>query len=481
MPTNLFLAIFGLYITALVVLSWWVSRKQDSGEDYLLGNRQVPFLLILGTTVATLVGTGSSMGAVGLGYQAGWAGSMYGLGGGIGTLMLAYLFASARKLEFMTFSEEISYYYGANRTIKGLVGLLILLASVGWLGAHILGGGLYLSWITSMDLLTSKILVASGFGIYVIIGGYLAVVWTDSIQAIILFTGFILLAVISWDKVGGLQGLEQVSSSGHLGFLQGENLIPSISLAVVIGIGVIATPAYRQRIYSSDSERTIKRSFYLSGTLYLFFSFIPALVGMAAQHLNPGLENANYAFPFMATEVLPLWLGMTVLIAGLSATMSSASSDAIAGVSILLRDVFILFTGRMPAREKAMRYSRWGVFFIVTLALIFTLFATDIIDYIKYMISIIMSGMFVCVMMGKYWPRANWQGGLATLVGGAAASIIIMYVPHWDAYWGNPVIPSMVISALAGIVVSLLTPPNKVSAEVAAQILADERHQMESV
>ncbi|MDH3246107.1 MAG: sodium:solute symporter family protein [Saprospiraceae bacterium] len=479
MSASLFLFVFFLYVGGMIVFSLWLSRKQRSGEDFLLGNRSVPFILMLGTTVATMVGTGSSMGAIGKGYSDGWAGSLYGIGGAVGILLLAKMFASARKHQFMTFAEEMSFYYGANKKIKAIVAVLVLLASVGWLGAHILGGGLYISWITGIDLMAAKVLVALGFGVYVLIGGYMAVVWTDSIQAVVLFAGFILMAVLSIEHAGGLSELQASFGSQPFHFLEGTELIPSISLAFVIFVGVMATPAYRQRIYSSDNIPTIRKSFYLSGALYLAFSIIPAIIGMAAFNLNPSLDNSNFAFPFMATEVLPAAIGLVVLIAGLSATMSSASSDAIAGVAILLRDVFILVFGKMPQKERTVKYSRWGVFGIVGLALVFSLYATDVIDYIKYMIAIIMSGLFVCVLLGKYWPRVTWQGGVATLAGGAVCSLLIISIPTWNAYWGNPAIPAVAVAFICGLAVSLITPESQISDDEAAEILRRERDIME--
>ncbi len=479
MSTSLFLIVFFLYIVAMIGLSIWISRKQQSGEDFLLGNRSVPFLLMLGTTVATMVGTGSSMGAIGKGYSDGWAGALYGIGGGIGMLALAYLFGSVRKFNFMTFAEEISYYYGANKTLKGLIALLILLASVGWLGAHILGGGMYLAWIVEVNLLQAKMIVALGFGIYVIIGGYMAVVWTDTIQAIVLFLGFLLMAGMAIHSIGGWEGLQAASTAEAFSFLQGTELLPSLSLAFAIFVGVMATPAFRQRIYSADTAQTVRRSFYLTGVLYLFFSLIPALIGLAAHQLNPGLENANFAFPYMATDVLPMWVGLIVLIAGLSATMSSASSDAIAAVSVLMRDVFILFQGHMPAPKKAVALSRQGLVAITGLALLFTLTATDVIAYIQYMISLILSGLFVCAMLGRFWKRATWQGGMASLIGGATCALVVLNVSEWDAFWGNPTIPAVLAATAAGIVVSYLTPPNSVLPEEALRILAEERAAME--
>jgi SSS family solute:Na+ symporter len=463
----------------MIVLSSFLSRSQKSGEDFLLGDRKIPFLLMFGTTIATMVGTGSSMGAIGKGYADGWAGSLYGVGGAAGILLLALLFGEVRKYNFMTFSEEISFYYGANKKIKSFVAVLIFFAEIGWLGAHILGGGLYLSWIAGVDLLGAKVIIAVAFSIYVIIGGYLAVVWTDSIQAIVLFFGFILMAVISLVKVGGITGLNAAHPTDPFSFLQGSQLIPSVSLALVIFVGVMATPAFRQRIYSSKDISTVKKSFFSSGTVYLLFSFLPALIGMSAYQLNPDLDNSNYAFPFMATEVLPSAIGMIVLIAGLSATMSSASSDAIAAISIFLRDLYSLITGKMPAKENTLRYSRIGLIFINAAALLFSLYATDIINYIQFMVSIIMSGLFVCSIMGKYWKRANWQGGIASLVGGAFTSILIIQVESWNSYWGNPVIPAIIAAGVCGVGASLLFPPNQVASADALMILSAERKEME--
>lgn len=59
----------------------------------------------------------------------------------------------------MTMSEELSYYVGANRVVKNLVGILIFIASIGWLGAHILGGGMYLAWIADIDLNVAKVIM----------------------------------------------------------------------------------------------------------------------------------------------------------------------------------------------------------------------------------------------------------------------------------------------------------------------------------
>ncbi|WP_096436856.1 sodium:solute symporter family protein [Alteribacter populi] len=473
---EVYLTVFLVFTMFMILVGIWTSRKVKNGEDFLMGGRGLTLPLLIGTTVATLVGTGSSMGAVGFAFENGWAGALYGIGGSIGMFGLLLLFADVRKYNFMTFSEELSFYYGANKIVKGSTSILMYIASLGWLGAHILGGSLYLSWITGLDLFYAKIIVAVGFALYTLIGGFLAVVYTDTIQGAILFVGFITLTILSVVKVGGLGQLSSELSNEMVSFLGIEKLgfIPALSLVVVIAVGVLATPSFRHRIYSSESITTVKKGFFVTGTLFAIFSLFPAIIGMSANAINPDLE-AGYAFPFLATEVFPIWVGAIVLVAGLSATMSSGSSDFITGVTILLRDVFQTFTGKLPEKDNMVGYSRIALVITLILAFVLTLGADNIIDYISNFIATVMSGLFVAALLGKFWPRATWQGGLASIIGGSAISFVVLMSESLMAFWGNPILPSLGVAIIAGIVVSLITPRNKVSKEEALQILSKER------
>jgi SSS family solute:Na+ symporter len=484
MNSHLFLGSFFVYILAMIGFGWWVSRHtRGTGDDFLLGGRSVPLFLTVGTTVATMVGTGSSMGAVGFGYTSGWGGALYGIGGSIGVLLLALCFSGVRRLRFMTMSEELSFYVGANRIVRNVVALLIYIACIGWLGAHILGGGLYLAWMADIPAWQAKMIVALGFGIYCVIGGYMAVVWTDTVQAIVLFVGFFLMAGVAVVEVGGIDAMTAALDDSATSFLAIDKIgvLPAISLSTVIAVGVLATPSFRQRIYSGASVRSVRRSFLLTGVLYMAFSIVPAIIGMATHALNPDLENSNFAFPYLATEVLPLGLGLLLLVAGLSATMSSASSDAIAGVTTLIRDVYVLFKGRAPSARNVVLFSRVGLVGTIGLALAFALTSDNVISYITKMVSTVLAGMFVCGMLGRFWPRYNWQGAIASLVVASATSLAIIADDDWSAYWGNPSIPAVVLAVLAGVAVSLLTPASRRNEQEALAVISEERERMEAV
>jgi solute:Na+ symporter, SSS family len=477
MSSTLFLSCFILYIVFLAVFGWWVTRKRQSGDDFLLGGRSLPFFLTLGTTVATMVGTGSSMGAVGKAYESGWMGGLYGLGGGIGILLVAWWFAPMRKHQFMTMSEELGSYVGANRLVMNIVAVFVYLSNVAWLGAHILGGAKYLSFVTELDPVWAKVLIAAGFGIYSVIGGYRAVVWTDTIQAVVLFFGFFLTGVLAFNAVGGFAGLQtvhaaQVAKGSHM------DLLPAISLVAVIAVGVIGGSTYRQRIYSGDSIRQIRKAFVTSGVLYLGFTLLPAVIGMAAYQANNSLTEYDHAFPWVATEMLPVAVGIIILLAGLSATMSSASSDVLTGVTVVVRELYLLAFGRMPRPDRVVLISRVAVAFTSVLALGLALGSNGILDYIKNMIALFLTGLAVCGVMGRFWDRFNAVGAITVLVTAFGTSLAFKFLPAWDSYWGGAVLPSIAVSSIAGILASLLTPPDARTQAESIEFLTKERDEM---
>lgn len=200
---------------------------------------------------------------------------------------------------------------------------------------------------------------------------------------------------------------------------------------------------------------------------------------MVAFAIDPTLKEASFAFPYLAITVLPAAVGVVVVVAGLSATMSSASSDAIAAVTILLRDLSAPFERRLNITSNMMRSSRVGLLLIIVLALFLALLSNDIIGYITSMIATLMSGLFVCGLLGKYWPRFNRYGALASLLAGSLTSLLVITSDALTRAFGNPILPSVAAALVVGILVALLTPASRVSMQEAQAILERQRNAVE--
>ncbi len=462
-----------VYVGGLMFLGWYIPRKQSGAEDFLLGGRGLPFILVFGTTMATMVGTGSTMGAVGNAYYNGWAGVLVGIGGSLGFFLLTYIFVDARNDNFVTETEELASYYQNNKLLKIVISIMLTLASIGWLGAHLMGGSTYLAHITGLDMNLSRIIMAFTFAIYIVVGGYLAVVWTDTIQAFILFFGFIAMAIVSLIKAGGMEGISAAMPAENFSFLGIDKigLIPAISVIVAIATSPLSVPSFRQRIYSAKDTATAKKAFLTTSIAFLLFAVTPAIVGMSAYAINPNIADSNFVFPYMATSVFPPFIGLAILICGMSATISSGDSDAMTGITILVTDVYQLMTGKALPADKVVNVSKMMAFVVVGAALAFTWFAKDILGYIQTMISTLLTGVAVAGIFGRYWKRSTWQGALAAIITASLTSFFVSGNKDLIAFWGGPIIPAWIVSSLAQVIVSLLTPmPPRDRAEILKEI-----------
>ena len=195
-----------------------------------------------------MIGTGSSMGAISNGFNSGWAGAIYGLGASTGILSML-MFVKIRKKNFITMSEEAQYYYGGKKIVRQVMGFMMFVIEIVWLGNHMNGGSKYLAYITGMDDVICKIITVLAFAVYVFIGGYLAVVVTDAVQFCVIVVGFALIAIRAIPAAGGYANIaatfEAAGKPGAMGFygLAQYGIMPAIALVLSTYMGVIGTPS----------------------------------------------------------------------------------------------------------------------------------------------------------------------------------------------------------------------------------------------
>lgn len=489
---TLFLVGFLCYIIIMIAVGYFSSRGKNNGENFLTGGKNLSFFLVFATIGATMIGTGSSMGATSNGFRFGWGGSIYGIGAALGIISML-LFVPIRKKEFITMSEEAQFYYGGSKIIRSVMGVMMFIVEIIWLGNHMNGGAKYLAYVLDRDPndIFCKAITVIAFAVYVFIGGYLAVVWTDAIQFCIIAFGFTVITFKAIPLAGGFETIratyEAAGNSGAMGFygLGSYGVLAAITLIFSTYMGVIGTPTHRTRIYTSATESTARKAFLSSGITIFIFSVIPSIIGMSAytiaseNHATEILKNADYAFTYMVTTALGPVLGLFFLIAGLSATMSSGDSDAISGVTILLTDVYPTVTGKNIEEKDYKRYSRIALIVTLALAFLATLYAKDVIGYINNVVGSLLPGLGVCMFMGRLWKRATWQGGLGCIFSGVLFGILYLGIAPFQAYiqsiFAGPAIPATLLALIVGIILSLCTPANTLSEEVRTTMVLEGR------
>jgi SSS family solute:Na+ symporter len=479
--STFFVVGFIAYIIAMILVGYFSSRGKSDGKAYLTGGAKLPVYLIFATMGATFIGTGSALGATANGFRSGWYGSAYGLGAAIGLFCLVAVakYTTPRAKGFVTMAEEAQFLFNGDRRMKVLMSFMMYLVEIVWLGNHMNGGATYLSYITGIDPILCRVITVAGFGLYVLVGGYLAVVWTDLIQLCLIVIGFVAIAIIAIPTAGGWTEISQTLSAagkgGNLTFygIGTAGTMAVISLIWSIIIPALGTPTYRMRIYTAKDDKTASKAFTLSAILLLVFSLLPAIIGMAAFTIATKngaeaiLKTPDFAFAYVAAVVLGPVLGLMFMIAGLSATLSSGDSDAIAGVSILIQDIYPIFAKKAMAEKDIKKWSRIGLVITLVFAFFATLFAKDVISYISNVIGSVIPGVSVAMFLGACWKKATWQGGLASLISGAVFGTLYLAVAPFQSYirgiFTGPAIPATIITLVLAVIVSLATAAPRLS------------------
>ena len=461
-----------VWMAFVVCVGYFGSRGRHDGEKFVTGGRDMNAFLIFCTLGATIIGTGSTIGAISDGFSHAWGGALFCTGSAIGLLLLS-TFSGVREKGFITMSEEAQYYYGGKKIVRQVMGFTMFAAEIIWLGNHITGGATYLSFVFGIDPIWCKLITALAFGAYVFIGGYVAVVKADVIQFCAIVIGF---GIIAWKAIPLAGGYDEIARAyaaagkpGAMGFygLGSYGVMAGISLVLAMTTSVLGCPGNRTRIYTARDARTARRAFLGQGALMFGWGIITAIIGMScfaiATH-NGHLAGfkPDHAFPYMATQVIGPALGLMFLICGLSAAVSSGGSSSISGITILLTDVYPSLTGRKIPPEKYTFVSRIALLVALAIAFSITIFVTDMIAYIQKAVGAFLPGAAVAMLAGRFWKRATWQGAIASVVAGSTLGVAIVAVPPFAAWinatFGGPAIPAIAVSLLGVIAGSLLSP-----------------------
>ncbi|HEY3861525.1 MAG TPA: sodium:solute symporter family protein [Verrucomicrobiae bacterium] len=464
-----------IYAALMLAVSLYWMRKVKKPADYLVGGRNLPFWVLAGNITAGCIGTGVIIGASGLAYEHGWAGSAWPIGLGIGTIVAGWMFASMRRFKFMTLSEEIASYYGGNRAVVEFSNITLFLSQLCWLTVQIMGGASVIATVTGLShgwsVLAAGLITAS----IAIPGGFKSVVYTDFLQCVILLIGFGVAAWSALSHTGGFTGLGEAVPLDYYSFLgmdsYGKRKL--ISLMAALAISIMADPGRRLSMYSARTESGAKWAMVAAGLIVIAFSVVVSVTGMYAFTLNPHLPDRDQAMLWLVMNILPAWLAAFVVVSVASGIFSCANSNAMSVSTFFVRHIFPLATGRYPQRSLLVaRVSLAGAFVLCTLV---ALRAGTIVDFVSKFLPVVMSGLAIVVVLGRFWPRSTWQGAMTALTVTPVVSLAAIFS---KSRLDNAVI-LLAPGFIGHVVVSLLTPPNTRPAEDVAVSLARERAHIE--
>ncbi len=454
--------VFVIYFLVVFALGWVSLRRTRSEEDYWLAGGNLGWVLGGATIAATHTSAGTFIGTIGVMYTAGWS-----FGWLILSIPLAYWFMAAVLAPRFTKVKELTLpafmearYY--SKSVRGLSAVIILIATVVYIQAQIVAGGLIASTVFGIPTRTGMVGFTLILLVYTVLGGMMAVVYTDFLQLVVMTVGVAVAIPLAVRHVGGVDELFTLVEAVNPLTFTWESMPATLlfTMGMAFMLGSVSSPAQLIRLYAMKDMRTIRRGILLAILLITSINLMVFVLSLVAVVLFPALPTGDLAMPMLARTVLPPFLGGIMLAAITSAMMSTVDSLLIVAGSALSFDIYqnLVDPGVSPSRRRII--DRLGIVIVGVVPVLLLLGGVgegELVQFIVLLFTALMaSSFFIPVVLGVYWRRATREGAAAAMIGGVTMTFA------WEFFGSeaiDPVLPGFLLSAALMIVVSLLTPP----------------------
>lgn len=455
--------IFALYFLGVLGIGVYFFRKNESRDDYYVGGRSISAGYISLSMVATDVGGGFSIGLGGLGFAMGLSGSWLLFTGLAGAWLSAVLIVPhVKKLDvqhgLLTYPDFLRLSYGKHVAIVAAlisgIGYLAFTSAQVLAGAKLAAGTVFVG-ITWADPLKLSLYVMAGvILIYTVMGGIKAVIYTDTLQWIILLGGLSLFGLpFAYREIGGWTAMSEALPKEFFR-LDNVSWVQIVNWFVtIIPIWFVAMTLY-QRIYASRNVRDAKRAFFMAGLLeYPIMAFLGASLGMMARVAFPEAE-AEMAMPMLLGEVLPIGIAGIVIAAYFSAIMSTADSCLIASSANWVNDIMGQLGVKLSTRGF-IRLSQGVTLVVGVLALLLAGAFDTVLDLILHAYAFMVSGLLVPTLGACFWKGSRPEAALVSMLGGGGLTLYLTFAKTTLPYGLDPSLFGIVLSLVLFIGVSV--------------------------
>ncbi len=469
------LVTFVAYLILILFLGIKAYRRTHNLDDYILGGRK------LGSIVTAL--------SVGASDMSGWLllglpGAIY-LSGlseiwiGIGLVLGAYcnwLFVSKRLRIYsqhannsLTLPDYFENRFNDTTRVLRLVSAFVILLFFTFYTASGLVGGAIL-FENSFGMQYSTALISGGLIIvgYTFIGGFLAVAWTDAVQAVLMFLALLVAPTVVIVTGGGADAVWQQMQAVNpqsTELFSNMTLIGFVSL-IAWGLGYVGQPHILARFMAVENPQKLvaaRRIAMVWMVLVLIGSVATGLAGIAYFADNP-LDNPETVFITLSQQLFNPWVAGVITAAILSAIMSTIDSQLLVSSSVISEDFYRVFVRPDASEKELLMVSRAAVIAIALLAMVI---ASDresrVLDLVSYAWAGFGAAFGPVIVFSLFWRSMTAASAIAGMIVGAVTVVVWSNLNGglFDLY---EIVPGFALASLVIVVVSLLKPASDVQA-----------------
>ncbi len=444
------IAILFAYIAITLGVGFWVARgNKNTTVSYFLAGRNMGWFAIGASLFATNISSEHFVGLAGSGAERGLAVGNFELFAIPFLILLGWVFAPLFiKANIFTVPEFFGKRFNSTTRLF-LSGLSILTYLITKISISLFACGLLMKGLLGWDMYTSGIILMIITGLYTIVGGLRAVVYSSVIQSFFLIFGGLLLTGIALSEANGINGLHSTLSENYFSLFKpmSDPDFPWTGMlfgAPILAIWYWCTDQYIvQRILSAKDISNARSGTILTGFLKILPMFILVMPGLAAAVLFPGIKGDEALPTLITSSLLPVGIKGLVLAGVIAALMSSLSACFISTSTLFTMDFYRHFRPESPD-EKLVLVGRLTTTVIVFLGILWVplmkLISQQIYVHLQSIQAYISPPVAAVFLLGIFWKRANGKSAVWALIIGEAIGFtrLGMQIYNYNFFDGIP-------------------------------------------
>jgi SSS family solute:Na+ symporter len=456
---------FIAYFTLLLGVGFYFYHKNKSQNDFALGGRKLNYWVTAISAQASDMSDWLFMGFPGVIYATG----LIGIWTAVGLVLFMFLnwhFIAPRfriateNTNSMTLSSFLQTKFGdTSNTISVIGGLLCLYFFIFYIAAGLVGLGKIFETAFHINYYHGIILGLAITLTYTLLGGLMAIAWSNLFQGIFLLIAILLVPFYAIYQLGGsgsvIADLAQQPGSQFLSCLAADKSILSIFFGITAwGLGYFGQPHILISFMSIDNVNNMKKAKFVGLSWQILVLTAAILVGVVGKaFIHPALANQELVFISMVQTLFTPFLAGLILCAMLAATISTINTQALVSASLITHDLYYPFIKNEISSQQKLFFTRAAIFIIPMLALIAAFYNTIfIMDLVHYAWSGLGCSFGPLVILSLYTSFVTPQGAIAGLVVGGLVGIF------WPIQHAIPtLVVGFILSFTVTYIVSMLT------------------------
>lgn len=448
MISNFDILILFVYLIGMILIGYFSGKDNKTQEDYLLAGRSMPWIPIALSVTSTMISANGLIGGPGWAYTSGMGPFIVNL-----TVPLAIFFAIYVTIPVLYNLKVTSIYeymeYRLGGITRNLTVAQFFINSIIQVSSMVFVPALIIQVITgwSLNLIVPLIVVIAI--IYTLLGGIKAVIWTDTIQTIVVWIGVILSIIIPL-KVMGMGFFETLNITKEVGKLNVLNFTFDLGVENTFWAGIIGgtfmwlryfsfDQVQVQRVLTSKSIKGVKSSLALSGIIMNITYFLMLLIGMFLWVFYSGREftDVNQIMINFILEELPIGIVGLVIAATFAAAMSSVDSLLNSMTTVFIKDIYekYFYKGKEEVSLKVTMLISLilGIFIMFFVILGFGNTLTSVLETVGKYISYFSGPAAGSFILAMFTYKANDKGVATGFVLGFLINYLISI--NFDIFW----------------------------------------------